>query len=217
MTIEEEGSEEELAKKRRAMKKGSSDHCVVFPPIYISRGRGSDDDAEDMGKVSTGIGEVEVYTEHGVDHPVFVNVLLLSTSEAIPQNEEGLTQEANLPEFDVENGDEDWSTDNVLEEELGSDFDELFKLRRQNFIRKQDKKWDILGMMADDKGAEDDSNIELQVMDATGCGHSVNVKEKTCVYKCLATTDAPQPKKSRDRPRKSSNNPSSTNPTPTME
>ncbi|GAB4859590.1 hypothetical protein Ancab_011063 [Ancistrocladus abbreviatus] len=119
----------------------------------------ADDDAEDMGKASTGIGEVEVYTEHGVDHPVFVDVLPPSTSEVVPQNEERITQEANVPQSEIESGDEDWSTDNVLEEELGSDFDELFGLRRQNFIRKQDKKGDIPGMMADDIGAEDDSSL----------------------------------------------------------
>ncbi|GAB4857148.1 hypothetical protein Ancab_015059 [Ancistrocladus abbreviatus] len=105
-----------------------------------------DDDAEDMGKASTGIGEVEVYTEHGVDHPVFVDVLPPSTSEAVPQNEEGLTQEANVLESKVAIGDEDWSTDN-----------------------------------------------------------------------CPMTTDAPQPKKSKGRSRKSSNNPSSANPHQTME
>ncbi|GAB4860430.1 hypothetical protein Ancab_035589 [Ancistrocladus abbreviatus] len=107
MAIEEVDSEEKLAKKRRAVKKGSSDNCIVFPPSYISRGRGG---------------------EHGVDHPIFVDVLPSSTSEAVPQNEEGLIQEANVPESKVESGDEDWSIDNVLEEELGSDFDELFEL-----------------------------------------------------------------------------------------
>ncbi|GAB4842210.1 hypothetical protein Ancab_012168 [Ancistrocladus abbreviatus] len=106
-----------------------------------------DDDAEDMGKASTGIGEVEVCTKYGVDHPIFVDALPPSTSEAVPQNEEGLTQEANVPQSEVGSGDEDWSTDNVSEEELGSDFDELFELRRQNFIRKQDKKGDIPRMM----------------------------------------------------------------------
>ncbi|GAB4830996.1 hypothetical protein Ancab_005007, partial [Ancistrocladus abbreviatus] len=134
----------------------------------------SNDDAKDISKASTGIGKIEVYTEYGVDHPIFVDVLPPSTSEAIPQNEEGLTQasihdeedrimhvkrrsEATVPKFELESGDEDWCQDNVLREELGSDNDKLFELQRQNLIRKQDKKGDILGMMANERGAEDDS------------------------------------------------------------
>ncbi|GAB4860063.1 hypothetical protein Ancab_011540 [Ancistrocladus abbreviatus] len=139
-----------MTAKKRAAKKSS----VAKKMSYSAE----DDDAEDMGKASTGIGEVEVYTKHGVDHLVFVDVLPPSTSEAIPQNEEGVAQEANVPHSEVESGDEDWSTDNALVEELGSDFAELFELQRQNFIKKQDKKGDIPGMMADDIGAEDDSN-----------------------------------------------------------
>ncbi|GAB4829271.1 hypothetical protein Ancab_018938 [Ancistrocladus abbreviatus] len=44
------------------------------------------------------------------------------------------------------------------------------------------------------------TNTEFQIMDASGCGHSVNLKEKTCV--CREENCMPQPKRPKGRPRK---------------
>ncbi|GAB4838470.1 hypothetical protein Ancab_028014 [Ancistrocladus abbreviatus] len=118
-----------VAKKGRASKKGSS---CLSTKLHFKRRR----------KWLVCINAEE--SEKAADLLV---PLCVKICEVVPQNEERLTQEANVPQSEVESGDEDWSTDNVLEEELGSDFDELFELRRQNFIRKQDKKGDIPGMM----------------------------------------------------------------------
>ncbi|GAB4859438.1 hypothetical protein Ancab_010904, partial [Ancistrocladus abbreviatus] len=106
-----------------------------------------DNDAKDMDKASTNIRKVEVYTECGVDHPIFIDVLPPSTSEVVPRNEEGLTYasihdeedrsthvkrrpKTNVLEAKLESGDEDLWQDNVLREELRSDNDELFELPR---------------------------------------------------------------------------------------